>query len=36
MDAYVLRTVFDLVLALLQQVVQERTVMDCAKGKPRL
>jgi len=36
MNADVLRTVFDLVLAPLQQVVQEGTVMDCADGKTRL
>jgi len=36
MNAYVLRTVFDLVLAPLQQVVQERTVMNCADRKTRL
>jgi len=33
MNADVLRTVFDLVLALLNQVVQEGTVMDCADSK---
>jgi len=33
MNADVLRTVFDLVLAPVQQVVQEGTVIDCAKGK---
>jgi len=32
----VLRAVFDLVLAPLQQVARERTVMDCADGKTRL
>ena len=31
-----LRAVFDLVLALLQEVVQEGTVIDCADGKTRL
>ena len=31
-----LRTVFDLVLAPLQQVVQEGTVMDCGDGKTHL
>jgi len=36
MNADVLRTVFDLVLAPLQQVVQEGTVMDCADGKTHL
>jgi len=36
MNADVLRTVFDLVLALLQQFVQEGMVMDCAEGKTRL
>ena len=35
-NADVLRAVFDLVLALLQQVAQEGTVMDCADGKTRL
>jgi len=32
----VLRTVFDVVLAPLQLVVQEGTVMDCADGKTPL
>jgi len=36
MNADVLQTVFDLVLAQLQQVVQERTVMNCRDGKTRL
>jgi len=36
MNADVLRTVFNLVLRPLQQVVQEGTVMDCAEGKRRL
>jgi len=36
MNADVLRTVFDLVLAPLQQVVQEGTVMNCADGTTRL
>jgi len=36
MNADVLRTVLDLVLAPLQQVVQEGTVMECAEGKTRL
>jgi len=31
-----MQTVFNLVLALLQHVVQEGTVIDCADGKPRL
>jgi len=35
MNANVLRTIFNLVLALLQQVVQEGMVMDCADGKTR-
>jgi len=35
MNADVVRTVFDLVLAPLQQVVQEGTVMDCADGITR-
>ena len=35
-NADALRAVFDLVLAPLQQVVQESTVMDCADGKTRL
>ena len=34
-NADALRVVFDLVLALLQQVAQEGTVMDCADGKTR-
>jgi len=33
MNPDVLRTVFDLVLGSLQQVVQEGTVIDCAEGK---
>ena len=36
MNADVLRSVFDLVLAPFQQVVQEGTVMDYADGKTRL
>ena len=36
MNADALRSVFDLVLAPLQQVVQEGTVMDCADGKTHL
>jgi len=36
MNADVLRTVFALVLAPLEQVVQEGTVMDCADGKTHL
>jgi len=36
MNANVLRTVFDLVLAPLQQVVHKGTVMDFADGKTRL
>jgi len=35
-NADVLRAVFDLVLALLQQVAREGTVMDCADGKTGL
>ena len=35
-NADVLRTVFDLALAPLQQGVQEGTVMDCADGKTRI
>ena len=35
-NADALRAVFDLVLAPLQEVVQEGTVMDCADGKTRL
>ena len=35
-NADALRALFDLVLALLQEVVQEGTVMDCADGKTRL
>jgi len=34
-NADALRAVFDLVLAPLQEVVQEGTVMDCADGKTR-
>ena len=36
MNVDVLRTLFDLVLVPLQQVVQEGTVMDCAEGKTHL
>jgi len=36
MNADILQTVFDLVLAQSQQVVQEGTVIDCANGKIRL
>jgi len=36
MNADVLRTVFNLVLAPLQEVVKEGTVIDCADGKTRL
>jgi len=36
MNADVQRTVLDLLLVLLQQVVQEGTVMDCADSKRRL
>ena len=36
MNADILRTVFDLVLAQLQQVVHKGTVMDCADGKTHL
>ena len=36
MKGDVLRTVFDLVLAQLQQIVQEGKGMDCADGKTRL
>ena len=36
MNADVPRTVFDLVLAPLQQVVQEGTVLDCPDSKTRL
>jgi len=35
-NADILRAVFDLVLAPLQQVAREGTVMDCADGKTRL
>ena len=35
-NADALRAVFNLVLALLQEVVQEGTLMDCAEGKTRL
>ena len=35
-NADALRAVFDLVLAPLQEVVQEGTVMDCADGKTGL
>jgi len=35
-NAEIMRAVFDLVLAALQPVAQERTVMDCADGKIRL
>ena len=35
-NADALRAVFDLVLAPLQEFVQEGTVMDCADGKTRL
>jgi len=35
-NANALRAVFDLVLAPLQEVVQEGTVMDCADGKTHL
>ena len=35
-NANALQAVFDLVLAPLQEVVQEGTVMDCADGKTRL
>ena len=35
-NADALRAVFDLVLAPLQEVVQEGTVTDCADGKTRL
>jgi len=36
MNVDVLRTVFDLVLVPLHQVVQEEMVIDCADGKTRL
>jgi len=35
-NADALRAIFDLVLAPLQEVVQEGTVMDCADGKTHL